>query len=333
MASNSYCESCSEEGKPIAAIRFCSDCEERLCKEKNRNDNINESEKLESAVYEEVKNWKNHIIKQINTVVEKLEIDLSNCKKKNLDQVRKDNAKISELYDSVKEKEQELKFLKEHGSNNQLYLKLRKQRKGIKDVVKRVSEMTMSYKRTLLKFEKKAEIDLNSMGSIFEVKEACDIQYKPVKLQQAQVQLVRVESLLTLKKVKTNQLNLSDRLCLSDIAVTADNTLCLCNYDYGVCEIYVYRTYLDDLTYSSTLHLPSEPYGISILTGTDKAVVTLPHKSYVQFINTEHLKLDKTIRVGEGWYGITTTGDYIVVSNTKEIRILKKMGEILGTLQ
>ncbi|CAC5423538.1 unnamed protein product [Mytilus coruscus] len=187
MASNSYCESCSGEGKSKAAIRFCSDFEEALCKEcveyhqnckatkshhlmdltallrskistlkkfyevheavsldfyctqhdteytfsewqnsgktldhlrKDRNDNVEELEKSESAICEEVNNLKNHLIKQINTLAEKVTTDLTNCKKKFLYQLRKEIAKISELYDSVQEREQQLEFLNDHGSNN-----------------------------------------------------------------------------------------------------------------------------------------------------------------------------------------------------------------------
>ncbi|CAC5423542.1 unnamed protein product [Mytilus coruscus] len=210
---------------------------------------------------------------------------------KNLHQLKKEKAEISELYDCVQEKEQELEYLKEHGSNNQLYLKLREQGKGVQDVVKRVQEMTMSYKRAHLKFKKKADIDLKSMGSIFEVKEECYVQYSPVKLQQAQVQPVRVESINTFKKEITNQLNLSNNLRISDIAVTADNTL------------FFYQ-----------------------------AVVTLPRQSYVQFINTKSLAIDKTVKVGEGCFAITTAGDCIAVGTTAEIRIFKQNGENMNKI-
>ncbi|CAC5362660.1 unnamed protein product [Mytilus coruscus] len=162
MASNSYCESCSGEGKSVEAIQFCSDCEEPLCTE---------------------------------------------C-----------------------EKDQEIEFLKEHGSNSHLYLKLREQGKGVQKCVKRVHEMTMSHKRAHLKFKKQADIDLKSMESIFEIDETCYVQYSPVKLQQSQVQPERVETILTLKMEITNQLNLGVKLYLTDIAVPADNTLFLCNW-------------------------------------------------------------------------------------------------------
>ncbi|XP_052072836.1 E3 ubiquitin-protein ligase TRIM71-like [Mytilus californianus] len=435
MASNSsHCESCSEEGKSIGASQFCSDCDERLCKEcveyhkkckatkshhlmdlasmlrskipnvkkfcevhegvsldfycmqhdtvccrkcipskhqsckdvlpledasqhikkssvfddtfrewqniaktldhlrNDRNDNINELEKSESAICEEVNNLKNHLIKQINSLVEKLKIDLSNCKKKNLDQLRKESSEISELHDNVQEMGQELEFLMEHGSNNQLYLKLREQGKGVQDVVKRVQEMAMSYKRVYLKFEKRADIDLKSMGSISECKEACDVLYSSAKLQQAQVQPEKVEPILTLKKESSTMLNLLDKLRISDLAVTADKTVFLCNNHHGVRKVYVYKTNVNDLTFNTTLRFPSEPYGISILTGTEKAVVTIPLMSVVQFINTKRLSLDETIQVGTGCFGIGTSEGYIAVGSSTEIRIFKQNGINIKTI-
>ncbi|CAC5362662.1 unnamed protein product [Mytilus coruscus] len=334
MASNSYCETCSGEGKSIAAVRFCSDCDEALCKECVEYHQKCKATKshylMDLAAILEVNNWKSHLIKQIDTFEKKITVDLSNCKTKNLDQLWRQNAEISELYDSVQGREQELKFLKEHGSNNQLYFKLREYRKGVQGVVKRVQEMAMSYKKVHLKFEKRADIDLKSMGSIIEVEEPGVVQYSPVKLQQAQVQQKRVESLLTLKKEITKQLKLTDKPDITDIAVTTDNTLFLCNYILGMCQIYVYKTKSDGLTmltYNTTLRLPCVPYGICIVTGTDKAVVTLPRQSYAQFINTKRFTLDKIIPVGNDCYGITTSGEYIAVGTKGEIRILKHNGE------
>ncbi|VDI55879.1 Hypothetical predicted protein [Mytilus galloprovincialis] len=318
---SSQCESCSEDGKSKVALRFCSDCDERLCREcveyhkkckatkshnlidlasmlrstipnvntlcefhedvyldfycmqhdtvccrkcipsshqsckdvlllevasehikissafddtfrewqnihktlehlrQNFNDNVNELKKSESSICEEVRVWKRNLIKQINTFEEKIKIDLSNDMTRDLDQLKKLNTETSELHDNVKERGQELQFLKEYGSNNQLYLMLTEQGKGVQNVVKRVQEMTLSYKKTRLKFEKTADIDLKSIGSISEVKEAHDIQYSPVKLQQAHVQPERVDTILTFKKAITEQLKLTNKLHISDLAI------------------------------------------------------------------------------------------------------------------
>ncbi|CAG2216602.1 unnamed protein product [Mytilus edulis] len=358
MASNSsHCESCSDEGISTVAIRFCSDCEESLCKEcveyhkkckatkshhlidlasiaKSKIPTVKKSCEVHEDVSLDFYCTQHDTLccrvcipskHQLCKDVLPLEVASKHIKKsslfedtfsewqnisKTLEHLRKDrNDIIKELKKSEsaiceEEREQELEFLKEHGSNNQLYLTLREQEKGVQNVVKRVQEMTRSYKRVYLKLDKSAEIDLQSIGSISEVKE----------------------------KEITEQLHIADSLRITDLAVTADDTLFLCNFKYGVRKIYVYKTDSQDLTHKSTLNLPSEPYGISILSGINKLVVTLPFESYVQFINTKSLTLDKTIPLGKNCYGITTTGDSIVVGRAEEINIFKQNGEIIKNI-
>lgn len=427
MASNSYCDPCSEEGTPIAAIRFCSDCEERLCKncvdyhkkfkatkshhlidltsilrskipiaksccevhqdvpldfyctqhdrvccrvcipsdhqsckeviplevaskhikksalfedtlnewqnivkildnlKKDRHGYVDEIESGETAMLVEISKLKTHLIKQINALEEKLITELSNAKKKILDLYGKENSELSELYDVVQNRKQNLEFLKEHGSNNQLYLTLREQEKGVQDAIKRVQNMTLSYKQTAFKLKKKNDIDVNGIGSIEEVRTASAIQYSPVKLQQAQVQPVKAKSILAFRKEIAEQLQIGK--LITDVAVTADDKLFLCDLQKGCDNIPVFKIIQRRLIYIRTLSVPSRPFGIAVLTGTDKAIVTMPYKSYVQFIDTNTLTMDKTINVGQHCFGIATTGEYIAVGKRRDITILKQNGE------
>ncbi|CAC5365214.1 unnamed protein product [Mytilus coruscus] len=272
-----------------------------------------------------------HLIEQINTIEESIKTDISDAMKKNTEQLGKENTEISELYEFVKEKIQELEILEEQGSNNQLFLTLREQEKGVHDVVQRVQEMILSYKKKLLKFEKAENIEIESVGSISNVEEDCNIAFRPVKLQQAQVQPERVGFMPTFQMEITKLLKVGDNVYITDVAVTADNNLFLCNFQRGVNKIYVYR-----INQYNSLHklltLPSEPFGISVLTGKNKAVVTLPNKSYLQLINTKKLKVEKTIQVEEGCYGISTTGDYIAVGKQAKIKILKLNGDTVKNI-
>ncbi|CAG2197161.1 unnamed protein product [Mytilus edulis] len=384
MDSDSYCEPCSEEGTPIAAIMFCSDCEERLCKNcvdyhkkfkatkshhlidltsilrskipiaksccevhqdlpldfyctqhdtvccRDRHGYVDEIESGETAMLVEISKLKTHLIKQINALEEKLITELSNAKKKILDLYGKENSELSELYDVVQNRKQNLEFLKEHGSNNQLYLTLREQEKGVQDAIKRVQNMTLSYKQTAFKLKKKNDIDVNGIGSIEEVRTASAIQYSPVKLQQAQNQPVKVKSILAFRKEIAEQLQIGK--LITDVAVTADDKLFLCDFQKGCDNIYVFKIIQRRLIYIRTLSVPSKPFGIAVLTGTDKAIVTLPYKSYVQFIDTNTLTMDKTINVGQDCFGIATTGEYIAVGKRRDITILKQNGETFETL-
>ncbi|VDI12129.1 tripartite motif-containing protein 33 [Mytilus galloprovincialis] len=296
----------------------------------DRKNNVDELEKVESSILVDISTWKTDLIKKINTLEEKLKSDIAKAKKKNIDQLRKDNTEISELNDVVQEKTQELEFLKDHGSNNQLYLTIREQGKGVQNIVKRVQEMALSYKKAVLKFEKVGDIDIKSIGSILEAKESCQVKHCQVKLQQAQFQPGRV-TLTTFTKEIQEQVNEGHKIVITDIAVSTDNKVFLSNF-ISAGAIYVYSINGHKLVYNTIRECPRHPYGISILTGTDIAIVTLPYESYLQYINTKSLKLDKIVEVGTGCYGITTTGNYIAVGKRTEIKILQRNGEIMKTV-
>ncbi|VDI33875.1 Hypothetical predicted protein [Mytilus galloprovincialis] len=150
---------------------------------KARDENINELDSVEKNILAEISKWKNQLITKTTASEKKLKINLSNAKEKTLDLLRKENSEISELYDIVQERKQNIEDLKEQGSNNQLYLTLREQGKGLQYVFKKAQNMTLSYKKADLKFKSKGNI--KNIGSIEEVSEACAIQNSLVKPKQA----------------------------------------------------------------------------------------------------------------------------------------------------
>ena len=81
---------------------------------------------------------------------------------------------------------------------------------------------------------------------------------------------------------------------LTDMAVTSDNKLLLCNYSDQ--KVYIYKDYK---TYEDEISLTSEPCSITVVPCTDKAVVTLPEEESIQFINTTNNTKDNKINIGE----------------------------------
>jgi hypothetical protein len=53
--------------------------------------------------------------------------EVASVQKKNEEKINTEKHEISQLTSVLKDNKQELEFLKEHGSNNQLFLTLRKQ--------------------------------------------------------------------------------------------------------------------------------------------------------------------------------------------------------------
>jgi hypothetical protein len=71
--------------------------------------------------------------------------------------------------------------------------------------------------------------------------------------------------------IKEGEVNLKDgeRYCLTDIAVTSDNKLLLCNYSDE--KVYIYKDYK---TYEDEISWTSQPCCITVVPCTDKAVIT-----------------------------------------------------------
>jgi hypothetical protein len=65
------------------------------------------------------------------------------------------------------------------------------------------------------------------------------------------------------------------------MAVTSDNKLLLCNYSDK--KVYIYKDYK---TYEDEISLTSQPWCITVVPCTDKAVFTLPDERSIQFTNT-----------------------------------------------
>jgi hypothetical protein len=57
------------------------------------------------------------------------------------------------------------------------------------------------------------------------------------------------------------------------MAVISDNKLLLCNYKSSRKKVYIYKDYK---TYEDEISFTSRPWCITVVTCTDKAVVTLP---------------------------------------------------------
>jgi hypothetical protein len=99
-----------------------------------------------------------------------------------------------------------------------------------------------------------------------------------MKAQHEQVEVDRSQTLTEF--IKEDEINLTCGVHeLTDMAVTSDNKLLLCNYSDKKVDIYKdYKTYEDEIS------LTSRPCCITVVPCTDKAVVTLPVEDSIQFI-------------------------------------------------
>jgi hypothetical protein len=227
---------------------------------------------------------------------------------------------LSQLTSSLKDNKQELEFLIEHGSNNQLFLVLRKQITNIQKTDNKIHDMTSAINEIDMEFE---EIKNFNIGSVLQITRPCPIKYKLMKVQHPQVQQDRRQTLT--KFIKEGEVNLrhGEKYNLTDMAVTSDNKLLLCNAHSSNPKVYIYKDYK---TYEDEISFTSRPFCITVVPCTDKAVVTLSVEGSIQFINTTNNTKDNKIKIGKWCYGVTAVKDKIYIDGDRKVLILNTDG-------
>jgi hypothetical protein len=144
-----------------------------------------------------------------------------------------------------------------------------------------------------------------------------------MKAQHQQVEVDRSQTLTEF--IKEGEVNLTrDVHRLTDMAVTSDNKLLLCNYYDQKVDIYKdYKTYEDKISFTS------RPYCITVVPCTDKAVVTLLFEGSIQFINTTNNTKDNKINIGEPCRGVTAVKDKIYIGGRDKVIILNIDGSLV----
>jgi hypothetical protein len=178
-----------------------------------------------------------------------------------------------------------------------------------------------------MEFKEIKNVNIETIGSLSQITRPCPIKYKSMKAQHEQVEVDRSQTLTEF--IKENEVNLTQlkrgvHYNLSDMAVTSDNKLLLCNYDDKKVDIYKdYKTYEDKISFTS------EPRCITVVPCTDKAVVTLPEEGSIQFINTTNNTKDNKINIGEWCEGVTAGKDKIYIGGRNKVIILNIDGSLV----
>jgi hypothetical protein len=144
-----------------------------------------------------------------------------------------------------------------------------------------------------------------------------------MKAQHQQVEVDRSQTLTEF--IKEGEVNLKPgESYITDMAVTSDNKLLLCNYYDD--KVYIYKDYK---TYEDEISLTSPPECITVVPCTDKAVVTLPQEKSIQFINTTNNTKDNKINIGEWCGGVTAGKDKIYIGGRDKVIILNIDGSLV----
>jgi hypothetical protein len=289
--------------------------------EENRDENRKLLKLKKSLIIKQINAAKSKVPNYLDDNEERLITEVGSVQEKNEEKINREKHEICQLTSILKDNKQELEFLNDHGSNNQLFLTLRKQITNMQKTENKIHDMTSAINEIDMEFEEIKYVNTKSIGSLSHITRPCPIKYKSMKVQHQQVHQDRRQTLTEFIKEGEVNLKRGKQYDLIDMAVTSDNKLLLCDSSHK--KVYIYKDYK---TYEDEISFTSEPYCITVVPCADKAVVTLPHEFSIQFINTTKNTKEKKIKIGGWCEGVTAVQDKIYIGGDFKVVILNTDG-------
>ena len=284
----------------------------------DRDDNRKLLEQKKSSITKQISAVKSKLLKDTDDLRQRLITEVASVQEINDEKIKRETIEMSQLISVLKDNKQELEFLRDHGSNNQLFIVLRKQITRIQKTDNKIHDMTSAINEIDMEFEEMTNFNIETIGLISQITRPCPIKYKSMKVQHPQVQQDRRQTLTEFMKEGEVNLKHGEEYYLTGMTVTSDNKLLLCNYKSSHPKVYIYKDYK---TYEEEISFTSRPWCITVVPCTDKAVVTLPHEESIQFINTTNNTKDKKIKIGEWCAGVTVVKDKIYIGGLDKVII------------
>ncbi|XP_063448485.1 uncharacterized protein LOC134728015 [Mytilus trossulus] len=297
----------------------------------NRQSNLQSMEESKSAITKQIRAVKSKILKQIDDLERELLTNLSSLQRKHEIDINKQKQEISQVLVNVIENKNEMDFLSDHGSKNQLFIFFRQQVTNIHSAEVKIQQIVSDSQEFDITFDEKKDGKLESLGSLSEYFQQCQVQYKPKKFQQAQIKAEPMKNNQGFEKDTVLKLNTNVVKSLFSVSVTDDNKLLITNIKSSAPKLYVYRDCKD---YETEITFSSAPYCVAVIPGTNRAVITLPYAMSIQFINTTTMTKSDKVNMGFECNGITAGRDRIYVGGTGgTIKALDTNGKILKTIR
>ena len=183
--------------------------------------------------------------------------------------------------------------------------------------------MTSAINEIDMEFEESNNFKIETIGSLSQITRPCPIKYISMKLRHPQVHRDMRKPLT--KFVTEGHVNLKrcEEYNITDMAVTSDNKLLLCNYRYNYPRVFIYK---DCTTYEGEILFNGAPKSIAVVPCTDKAVVLMSNFKSIQFINTTNNTKETQIEIGRRGGGITAVKDKIFIGGHGQVLILNADG-------
>ncbi|XP_063419192.1 uncharacterized protein LOC134702012 [Mytilus trossulus] len=279
----------------------------------NRQSNLQSIEKSKSTITKKIRAVKSKFLKQIEDLERELTTTLSSLQRKHEIEINKQKQEISQVLVNVIENKNEMDFLRDHGSKNQLFIFLRQQVTNIHSAEAKIQQIVSDSQEFDITFDEKKDGKLESLGSLSEYVHQCQVQYKPKKFQQAQIKAEPMKNIIGFEKDTVLKFNTDVVKNVFSVSVTDNNKLLITNAASSDPKLYVFRDCKD---YKTEIEFSSAPYCVAVIPGTNRAVITLPDEGSIQFSNTTTMTKDNKVKVGFCCCGIAAGRDRIYVGGT-----------------
>lgn len=217
------------------------------------------------------------------------------------------------------------------GSQRQVFLLLHKVKSSIANMDQRIEKTIQTLEKPILQFKEsnKAFTFTEELGDVCFRRDACSLVYNSPKLRFAQ--FPEMKGILSELEFENKfDINTNPQMQITGMTAASDGKLLLCNYRNN--SILVFESNGAFLTSCS---LFGAPWDICVVNDTctmKNAIISMPQRSCVRFIDISTLKSGKVVELPGNCYGVNSTKDNILVGSIRELYILDTTGVHMRTV-
>lgn len=300
----------------------------------SQDDNIECLENDRAKIFDQIASTKAVIIKRLDKLETKLKQDTNALKKEQKIEFESTKNYLLQMMKPTKSISDKINEVFKNGSHEQMFVLINKYKLEILYYENQLQEImpTLETRRLTFKPPDHIQNPVKSLGSTrlrsLQYNAEYNPDYKRPKMEPVQIPslVCQMPSKLTLdRKIEIKH---SPDVWISNMGVTYDNRLLLCNF-YSK-DLLVYS---DRGEYLQDCKLSGESWDIAIIHDDDIAVVTQPFQQSIQFINVKTMTAGSILYVPGDCYSICIANDTICVGGHKGyLYIVNKHGEHLKTM-
>lgn len=301
----------------------------------SQDDNIECLENDEATIFDKVASNKAVFINRLDEHETKLKQDTNVLKKKQKTEFESKKKDLLQMMKPMKSISDKINEVFKNGSHEQMFVLINKHKLEISYYENQLQEIIPTLETRRLTFEPPdhIQIPVKSLGS---TKLRSPLQYnaeyipdyKRPKMEPVQIPSLVSQIPLKLTLDRRTEIKHSRDLWISNMGVTYDNRLLLCNF-YSK-DLLVYS---DRGEYLQDCKLAGESWDIAVIHDDDIAVVTQPLQQSIQFINVKTMTAGSILDVPGDCYSVCIANDTICVGGHQGyLYIVNKHGEHLKTV-